>query len=181
MFTTQYFPKAETTEVSILYYVSDYICKKSEYDKWCFVGYLYHLKVNQLKLCYLGEILYGSRHNVTLSSLFILWTNLYMSNRPNITSLKLPSLFTAWPFWTFQNKSHNMKALVILSHSWSPFLPLTCLYGKHEFLWVSVQPSVVFSWEETPPRLPMQITWPWHPVICFSHGLITVREKKMWT
>ncbi len=72
--------------------------------------------------------------------------------------LKLPSLFTAWPFWTFHTKSHNMKALVILSHSWSPFLPLTCLYGKREPLWVSVQPSGVFSWRNTPPRLPIQIT-----------------------
>ncbi len=32
--------------------------------------------------------------------------------------LKLPSLLVAWFFWTFHNKSHNMKALVILSHSW---------------------------------------------------------------
>ncbi len=38
--------------------------------------------------------------------------------------LKLPSLFAAWLFWTFHNKSHNMKTLVILRHSWSPFLPL---------------------------------------------------------
>ncbi len=30
--------------------------------------------------------------------------------------------------------NHNMKALVILSHSWSPFLPLTCLYGKQPFV-----------------------------------------------
>ncbi len=44
----------------------------------------------------------------------------------NNECLKLPSLFTAWLFWTFHNKSHNMKALVILSHSWSQFLPLTC-------------------------------------------------------
>ncbi len=44
--------------------------------------------------------------------------------------LKLPSLFAAWLFWTFHTKSHNMKALVILSHSWSPILPLTCLYWK---------------------------------------------------
>ncbi len=28
--------------------------------------------------------------------------------------LKLPSLFAAWLFWTFHNKSHNIKALVIL-------------------------------------------------------------------
>ncbi len=44
--------------------------------------------------------------------------------------LKLPSLFAAWLFWTFHTKSHNMKALVILSHSWSPFLALTCSYGN---------------------------------------------------
>ncbi len=44
--------------------------------------------------------------------------------------LKLPSLLAAWLFWTFHNKSHNMKVLVILSQSWSPFLPLTCSYGK---------------------------------------------------
>ncbi len=37
--------------------------------------------------------------------------------------LKLPS----------HNKSHNMKALVILCHSSSTFLPLTCLYGKMNF------------------------------------------------
>ncbi len=41
-----------------------------------------------------------------------------------------------------------MKALVILSHSWSPFLPLPCLYGKNELLWVSVRPSGVFSLEK---------------------------------
>ncbi len=40
--------------------------------------------------------------------------------------LKLPSMFAIWRFWTFHNKSHNMKALIILSHSWSPFLPFTC-------------------------------------------------------
>ncbi len=44
--------------------------------------------------------------------------------------LKLPSLFTAWLIWTFHTKSHNMKALAILSHLWSPFLPLTYLYGN---------------------------------------------------
>ncbi len=47
-----------------------------------------------------------------------------------LSFLKLPSLFAAWPFWTFHTKSHNMKVLVILSHSWSPFLSLTCFYGK---------------------------------------------------
>ncbi len=48
----------------------------------------------------------------------------------NPTMLKLPSLFAAWLFWTFPTKSHNMKALVILSHSWLTFLLLTCLYGN---------------------------------------------------
>ncbi len=96
--------------------------------------------------------------------------------------LKLPSLFAVWLFWTFHNKSHNMTALVILSHSWSPFLPLTCLYGKNEILWVSVRPSGALSREKKlPPDLPMQITWPWPLVGRFNHGLITVRQKKMWT
>ncbi len=49
-------------------------------------------------------------------------------------TLKLPSLFTALLFWTFHTKSHNMKALVILSHSWSPFLPVICLYEKKELV-----------------------------------------------
>ncbi len=92
--------------------------------------------------------------------------------------LKLPSLFAAWLFWTFHTKSHNMKALDIISHSWWPFLPFTCLYRKNELLWVSVWPSGEFSWEITLPRLPMQITWPWPPVGRFCHGLITVRQRK---
>ncbi len=33
-------------------------------------------------------------------------------------------------FKNFHIRSNNMKVLVILSYSWSPFLPLTCLYGK---------------------------------------------------
>ncbi len=78
--------------------------------------------------------------------------------------LKLPSLFAAWLFWTFHTKSDNMKALVILSHSWSPFHPRTCLYGINELLLVSVWPSGVFVWEKTPLRLSMQIReqiWSW--------------------
>ncbi len=64
------------------------------------------------------------------------------------TDLKLHSLFAACIFWTVHTKSHNIKALVILNHSWSRFLPLNCLYGNNELLWVSVQPSGVFSWEK---------------------------------
>ncbi len=47
--------------------------------------------------------------------------------------LKLPSLLAAWFFWTYQNKSHDIKILVDLIHSWSQFLTLTCLYGKMNF------------------------------------------------
>ncbi len=46
-----------------------------------------------------------------------------------------------------------MKALVILSYSESPFLPLTCFYGKHELLWVSVWPSRLFSREKKSPQI----------------------------
>ncbi len=68
--------------------------------------------------------------------------------------LKRPSLLAASIFWTFHTKSHTMKALVILSHWWSPFLPLTSLYGKNELLWVYVWPSEVFSWEKLLPDYP---------------------------
>ncbi len=44
--------------------------------------------------------------------------------------LKLPPLFAVSLFWTLHTKSYNMNALVILIHSWSQFLPLTCLYGN---------------------------------------------------
>ncbi len=67
--------------------------------------------------------------------------------------LKLPSLFAAWFIWTFHNKSHNMKALVILSHSWSPFLPLTCLNGKKNFCG-SLCTHLEYFLKKTPPRSP---------------------------
>ncbi len=92
--------------------------------------------------------------------------------------LKLPSLFAAWPFWTVHSKSHNMKDMVILSHSWSLFRPITCLYGHNELLWVSVRPCGVFSWEKSTIRLSIQFRRPWLPVSIFSHGLITVRKCK---
>ncbi len=53
----------------------------------------------------------------------------------------LPGYFPvthAWPFWTFHTTSHNMKALVILIHSWSPFLPIV-LYGKNELMDTFIQ------------------------------------------
>ncbi len=56
--------------------------------------------------------------------------NQWIWTMSQMTHLKLPSLFAAWLFWTLHTKPHNMKALVILSHSWSPFLPFNCLYGK---------------------------------------------------
>ncbi len=73
----------------------------------------------------------------------------------NIPTLKLHSLFATRRFWTFHNKSHNMKALVIPSRSWSQFLSLTCLYGKNEPLWVFVCSFGVFSREKKlPPDYP---------------------------
>ncbi len=88
------------------------------------------------------------------------------------------NLLNIW--WKNKIKSHNMKALVILSHSWLPFVPLTGLYGKNYFCGSLCRFSGVFSWEKTPLRSPMQITWPWPQVDSFNHGLITVRQKKMW-
>ncbi len=94
--------------------------------------------------------------------------------------LNLPSLLTAWHFWTFHNKSHNMKALVILSHSWWPILPLTFLYvNKWTFAGLCAAFWSIIA-RRNSSRLHMQITWPWPPVGRFSHGLITVRQKKMW-
>ncbi len=54
-------------------------------------------------------------------------------------------------FQKFSIKSHNLKALIILNHSWSPIFLLTYLYGENELLCRSVHPFRVFSWEKTPP------------------------------
>ncbi len=53
-------------------------------------------------------------------------------------------------FLKFATKS-NMKALIILSHSWSPFLLLTYLYGENELLWGPVPPFGAILQEKTPP------------------------------
>ncbi len=45
----------------------------------------------------------------------------------------------------YWNKPHNIKVLIILSHSWSPFFLLTYLYEENELLWGSVCPFGVFS------------------------------------
>ncbi len=52
--------------------------------------------------------------------------------------LKLPSLFAARFFWTFQNKLRNMKALVILSHHDHHFSHLLVFMKKKELLWAPV-------------------------------------------
>ncbi len=116
--------------------------------------------------------------------------------------LKPPSLFAAWLFWTFHTKSQNMKALVdiILCHFFF-FLHsnvTTFFYSKKYILhsksfMITISPPCLFIWNkwtfvcreyflQNPPFiLPMQITFPWPPVGSFSHGLITVRQTKMWT
>ncbi len=56
--------------------------------------------------------------------------------------LKLPSLFAARFFWTFHNKLHNMKALVILSHRDHHFSYLLVFMKKENFcgsLWALLE------------------------------------------
>ncbi len=56
--------------------------------------------------------------------------------------LKLPSLFAARFFWTFHNKLHNMKALVILSHHDHHFSHLLVFMIKENFcgsLWALLE------------------------------------------
>ncbi len=108
------------------------------------------------------------------------WSKTMTTACPSSTlsfTLTLPSLFVTWRFLNFHNKSHNMKVLFILSH----FYHLLVYMENNELLRVSVWPSAVFSHEKTSPRLPMQITWPWPSMSRFRHGLITVRQTKMWT
>ncbi len=99
-------------------------------------------------------------------------------------SLKLPSLFIAWLLWTFHTESHNMKSLVILilNHSWPPFLPLTCLYGKKELCRSLCGILKYFLEKKLLSDYPGKSHDHDHPPVgSFSHGLITVRQKKMWT
>ncbi len=65
--------------------------------------------------------------------------------------LKLPSLFAARFFWTFHNKLHNMKALVILRHHDHHFSYLLVFMKKRELLWVPVSSSGAFSREKKLP------------------------------
>ncbi len=53
-------------------------------------------------------------------------------------------------FWTFHNKLHNMKALLILSHQDHHFSHLLVFMNKNELLWVPVSSSGVFLREKTP-------------------------------
>ncbi len=62
-----------------------------------------------------------------------------------IGHLKLSSLFAAWFFWIFIINHILYESICHTSHSWSPFLPLTCLYKDNEHLWVHVSLSRVFS------------------------------------
>ncbi len=71
---------------------------------------------------------------------------MYIAISLNVFCLKLPSPFAARLFWTFHNKLHNMKALVILSQHFSHLL----FYEKNELLWDPVSSSGVFSREKTP-------------------------------
>ncbi len=134
------------------------------------------LKVNMC--CLTSFIVLDTTTNVTRASLYMHqvsqpeWMNPHTSSN---TSFCVHCM--AWPFWTFYNKSHNIKELGILSHLWSP---LTCLYDENYFLGLCASFWSILVGKNSP-RLPMQITWPWPPVGSFNHGMITVRQKKMWT
>ncbi len=79
--------------------------------------------------------------NIMLQSFTLAYSYIY---------LKLPSLFVTWLFWTFHNKLHNMKALVILSHHDHHFSHILVYMKKKKHLWVLLSSSGVFSREKTP-------------------------------
>ncbi len=97
----------------------------------------------------------------------------------SVKLLKLSFLFTAWLFWTFHTKSHNMNQLVILSHSWSQFLPLSCLYGNNTFfIGLCVAFWSIFA-RKTLPKLPITMTtneqiWSW-PDYCKTNINVSIK------
>ncbi len=141
------------------------VCNMYFIGHFCNYKYVWHFFIF-INFSFYRFMLWTLNHNITIQgtifSLYQLSIQILMyvtSSLLNVTyacgkihwlnrQLNLPFLFAAGPFWTFHNKSDNMKALVILSHSWSQFLLPTCLYGKYELVWVSVQPSGVFSHEK---------------------------------
>ncbi len=56
-------------------------------------------------------------------------------------------------FLKLSNKSHTMKALIILSHSWLPFFLLVYLYGEMNFIGTLCTILVYFRETKTPPVL----------------------------
>ncbi len=91
------------------------------YVVWCLVIFKIISKSN-LTFSDTNAIVISTNNNLNHFE----WMSMYIRDK----LLKLPSLFTAWRFWTVHPKSHNLKTLVILRYSWSPFLPLTCLLGQ---------------------------------------------------
>ncbi len=79
----------------------------------------------------------------------------------------------------FSNESHNMKAMIILSHSWSPFLLLTYLYGENKLLWGTVCPFGIFSQDKNSPSFKRtHLQWDIYTKLSLSnimkHGKIDV-------
>ncbi len=103
--------------------------------------------------------------------------------------LKLPSLFVARHFWTFHNKLHNMKALVILSHHDHHFYHLLVFMKKKNFcgsLWALLEyfpekklPTAQFQYGDLCPNWQLDIgdikggVW--------YHGASRVRNLHSWT
>ncbi len=115
------------------------------------------------------------------SHIYLLFQQKYVLPQQEMSQLKLPIQYKLYchcinyhTCLVYNIAIHYKSFMINISHTY-------LFIGKKWTLWVSVQLSEVFSYEYTrPPRLPMQITWPWLPVGSFSHGLITVKQKKMW-
>ncbi len=78
--------------------------------------------------CKLGKVLADS-YSVKISKYRKVQLELLTCGR----LLKLPSLFAARFLWTFHNKLHNMKALVILSHHDHHFSHILVFMKKNNF------------------------------------------------
>ncbi len=134
-------------------------------------------------------------HNVNKISIFDISKNIFEQDNccyilHIIFSKMFLGLFFVWLLWTYsiQEKWHactygfhgncfyfmfsvsHIYMISLTSHIFVCQLCISC----HCL-------SSATDWEKTSLILPIQISWPWPPVSSLSHGLITVRQKKIWT
>ncbi len=114
---------------------------------------LWNVKISWLKQCTVHLTWQVSRPSTPthkINRLFLSLTEEYTQLWQK-TIIKVSLSICCNIFQKFTNKSHNMKALIILSHSSSLFFLLTYLYGENEFLCGPMHPVGVFSQEKTTP------------------------------